>query len=597
MRNSSSSALRLARRSWHLQFRDSLQSRALAEQAFARARATDDPSAEGWARLTRGFNQMRYATSAEAARELARARKCFAADADRAGPILAAVGLARCAWMEARFEESLAQVLDLRDEGLQVLKHEERGMLLNVIAGCYSSLGQSADAFAYMYQALRESSPARNHGFDVVLYCNLAHELFQLGDYTEALSYLQEGIERCQQLANARILSVLLINRVVCLTDLDRPGDALPDIQRLLELPTDETGRGASGAAFETMAIAALRAGEFALGAALVERATVALSEAATPDERIEGVVATAELHLARGELAAAATCLGQALPLSEPAVSLRVRCLFFHALADVHERLGDAAPALHYLRIWQKLHVERAQRASEARYQAASLQTELMRLRRARDEVEARRRATERAKAELEAINAQLSNKVREVESLQSALQEQAVSDFLTGLFNRRHLNDVLPSMVALAERDQQPLAVVIIDLDRFKSVNDQHGHLAGDQMLAAFGDLLSERLRKSDVACRYGGEEFCLLLPHTDAHAARRKVSTLLRLWRNAVFSFTTGAVRENSFSAGIADTQLVSDSVEALLKSADDCVLEAKRNGRGRIVVFEAETQLQS
>ncbi len=219
------------------------------------------------------------------------------------------------------------------------------------------------------------------------------------------------------------------------------------------------------------------------------------------------------------------------------------------------------------------------------------------MRLRRARDEVEARRRATERAKAELEAINAQLSNKVREVESLQSALQEQAVSDFLTGLFNRRHLNDVLPSMVALAERDQQPLAVVIIDLDRFKSVNDQHGHLAGDQMLAAFGDLLSERLRKSDVACRYGGEEFCLLLPHTDAHAARRKVSTLLRLWRNAVFSFTTGAVRENSFSAGIADTQLVSDSVEALLKSADDCVLEAKRNGRGRIVVFEAETQLQS
>ena len=89
-------------------------------------------------------------------------------------------------------------MLPLRDEALRILKHDERGMLLNTIAGCYSELGQSQQAFAYMYQALRETSAAKSHGFDVVLYCNLAHELIQLGDYHQALSYLQEGLERCR---------------------------------------------------------------------------------------------------------------------------------------------------------------------------------------------------------------------------------------------------------------------------------------------------------------------------------------------------------------------------------------------------------------
>ncbi len=133
-------------------------------------------------------------------------------------------------------------------------------MLLNGIAGSYSALGDSAEAFAYMYQALRESSPARDHGFDAVLYRNLAHELYQLGDYDEALRYIAQGIERCAFLDNARLLAVLLVNRVICLTDLGRPREALPDIEQLLAAPADASGRGAHGAAFETMAIAALRA-------------------------------------------------------------------------------------------------------------------------------------------------------------------------------------------------------------------------------------------------------------------------------------------------------------------------------------------------
>jgi diguanylate cyclase (GGDEF)-like protein len=312
------------------------------------------------------------------------------------------------------------------------------------------------------------------------------------------------------------------------------------------------------------------------------------------PDEKIEGAVAVAELLRAQGQLAEAALRLEQTLPLPAEGASLRVRCLFFQTLADIHEHLGNAAQALLHLRSWQQLHVERTQRASTARQQAASLQTELLRLQRERDLIDARRRSTERDKAELEATNRQLAQKVDEVEALQAALERQAVRDFLTGLFNRRHLNDVLPSMLALASRDRQPLTVAIIDLDHFKDVNDRHGHLAGDMLLAAFAKLLSQRMRRSDIACRYGGEEFCLLLPRTAASAAQRKVAALLKLWRTASFKYEAVTLTGNTFSAGVADSVQVPESSHALLKAADDCVLEAKRLGRNRVVAYQPTAQ---
>jgi len=177
------------------------------------------------------------------------------------------------------------------------------------------------------------------------------------------------------------------------------------------------------------------------------------------------------------------------------------------------------------------------------------------------------------------------------EVQALQEALRQQATRDELTGLFNRRHLNNTLPAMWALSQRERKPLAAVIIDLDHFKRVNDEHGHDAGDRLLAAFGRVLLANLRKSDVACRYGGEEFCVLMPETDAAGARRKIVALQKRWR--VESLMQGAVGDagTSFSAGVADSLCVSTSRQDLLKRADDELLCAKRAGRNRVLVAEA------
>ncbi|MCD0420595.1 GGDEF domain-containing protein [Rubrivivax sp. JA1024] len=584
-------ARHLGRRAWALLHEDSQRAAQLATQALAGA--GDDPVARGWALLTRGFHELFFATPAEARPVLEAAQAAFAEAGDAAGRILAGTGLARAAWRAGRYDDALGLALSLRGEGLRVLRGEQRGVLLNAIAGCYSAQGRSDLAFAYMYEALRDAGSTRCHGLDAVLHCNLAHELLQIGDCHEALRHVDTGIQRCARLHNPRLASVLWINRVIGLTELDRTHEAVADIHRICALPADASGRGRLATHYETLAIAALRAGETALGAELVALAKSAY-RAGIPDEQVELAVASALLARAQGrpQVALAALDGVRGLAGEPPAqgLSLRVRGLYLLTRADLLEAQGDAAGALATMREWQHVHLQRAALASRARYQAAALQTELLRLQQQVDEHDARRR-------EIEAVNEQLSRRVAEVQALQEQLRQQATRDELTGLFNRRHLNETLPQMLALAHREGQPLAVAIIDLDHFKTVNDRHGHPCGDRLLAAFGRLLATGCRRSDVACRYGGEEFCLLMPRTDAAAARRKVQALLRRWRSTCFELGGAQLHSLSFSAGVADSLRCPGHETALLKAADDELLAAKRQGRNRVLAAGGAAEVQA
>ena len=589
-RSAVSRALREARRAWRIQYLDSSASIALARASLARAIATDDEHAHAWSLLTTGYHNMRYVAPADGLSLLESARQMFDKLGDRRGLIVSTVGIARCWWMQSRNREALDLLIPLRAEGLSELVEEERGMLLNGIAGCYSMLGEPAQAFAYMYQALRESSPARDHGFDVVLYCNLSHELILLGDCEEALIYANEGIERCGHLNNPRLMGVLLLNRMTCFTDLARANEALPDLHSLLTMPANVDGRGATNPSFEQMALTALRAGDVDLGATLIERAHASMTGDVRADEVLELTIAKSEVARLRGDIAGSLRILAHSQPLPAAGLGLRVRCLFFQALADAHERCGNATEALQSLRTWQALHLERSHMASQARHQAASLKTELMRLQRQRDAIDARHRSTEKARSELETAHKKLAQKMLQVQSLQASLKEQAVRDGLTDLFNRRHLGDVLPGMLALARRNNWALAVAIIDLDRFKLVNDEHGHLVGDTVLKSFAALLLAQLRKSDVVCRYGGEEFCVLMPRTTITQGRRKIDGLLKEWR-AVRLYADGKVLgQQTFSAGVAESLAAGggdESADILLKRADDCALLAKKAGRNCVL----------
>ncbi|MFN7726528.1 MAG: diguanylate cyclase [Rubrivivax sp.] len=589
------SALRQARRAWALLHDDPATACDLAQQALASLAqlpagadtvGTRRASAAAW--LARGFHHLYFGTTAQALPDLQAASHAFKALHDRRGELLAEAGLARAQWRSGQFSDALARVLPLRDEGLRLLVHEDRSVLLNVIGGCWSALGRADQAFAYLYQALRDTPPGRSQGFDTVLHCNLSHELLQLGDYHEALRHIGSGIGRSARMKNPRLLSVLLINRIACLTDLGRPAEALDDVRRVSAIPASADGRGPMAPHFETLAIAALRAGDVALGAELVALAGPSVRPG-LPEEQVELAVAQALLAQAQrrpnSEALAPLMATEMAVQQGAPGLSLRARCLWLQTLSEVQEQQGHTPAALATLRRWQVLQQQRAEQASFSRYQAAALQTELLRMQHELDEHDARVR-------EMAAVNAQLQKRVAEVQALQVALRAQALRDELTGLFNRRHLNESGPALLALARREQRPLSVVLIDLDHFKAVNDQQGHGVGDQLLSAFGQLLAQATRRSDVACRYGGEEFCLLLPGTDTSAARRKLTALLRRWRQTVHTLPCGgALQGLSFSAGLCDSTEGAGGLPALLKTADDALLQAKRSGRGRVLVAPA------
>jgi diguanylate cyclase (GGDEF)-like protein len=162
--------------------------------------------------------------------------------------------------------------------------------------------------------------------------------------------------------------------------------------------------------------------------------------------------------------------------------------------------------------------------------------------------------------------------------------LSEQARTDELTGLFNRRHFHERLATELARAQREDVPVALVLLDVDDFKRINDEHGHPVGDQVLISFAAVLSEHVRVGDVVCRTGGEEFAVVLPGADEHEAARCAERLVGAVRDA--SWAAGS--EITASAGVAIAPDDAGTVAALFKAADECLLAAKAQGKDRVVL---------
>lgn len=164
-----------------------------------------------------------------------------------------------------------------------------------------------------------------------------------------------------------------------------------------------------------------------------------------------------------------------------------------------------------------------------------------------------------------------------------EAEVRQQAMTDGLTGLANRRALNEATAHALAMSDRNQQPFAVVMADVDHFKRINDQLGHRAGDEALAAFARRLRAALRAQDLPFRYGGEEFCMLLPDTDAPGAR----VLAERLRLAVAQPASEAMPAVSASFGAAVWQ-AGDTADAMLSRADRALYRAKALGRDRVEI---------
>jgi diguanylate cyclase (GGDEF)-like protein len=177
------------------------------------------------------------------------------------------------------------------------------------------------------------------------------------------------------------------------------------------------------------------------------------------------------------------------------------------------------------------------------------------------------------------------LQSQLSEIQLLQAQLKEEVDRDHLTGLYNRRYLAATIDRELARCLRDGAPLSVMMIDLDHFKLINDTHGHPFGDRVLVAVAATLNESLRAGDIACRYGGEEFLLLLPNMAQDTARARADEIRQ--KVAALSLKVdGAVFPVRISVGVAEAPRDATDAAMLVKLADAALYRAKTSGRNRV-----------
>jgi diguanylate cyclase (GGDEF)-like protein len=170
---------------------------------------------------------------------------------------------------------------------------------------------------------------------------------------------------------------------------------------------------------------------------------------------------------------------------------------------------------------------------------------------------------------------------------------EKQSMTDAMTGLYNRRSLDSLLEREVALCERHHHPLSLVMIDMDHFKHVNDVHGHAAGDHLLKSFADCVRITLRKTDMAFRFGGDEFIIALPQTSVVQAQQVVQKLRQAFATVDFSSAIAHLdQQPTLSIGVVERSAANNTLTlpSLLSAVDQALYQAKNSNRNCVKVYE-------
>ena len=175
--------------------------------------------------------------------------------------------------------------------------------------------------------------------------------------------------------------------------------------------------------------------------------------------------------------------------------------------------------------------------------------------------------------------------------QSLHATLREQATRDSLTGLYNRRYFNETIERELARAKREDYPVSVIIMDIDLFKEINDSYGHAVGDEALRLLSGLININIRAGDIAYRYGGDEFVVVMPGASIETARDRADMVCQAF-NAALVHESGQSVSATISVGIAIYPEHGDKGSEILHNADLALYKAKQSGRNHVCVWEPE-----
>ena len=574
----------LNQRAWEMRSVDAPRAAALAGEALGLAQAAGDAAAEALALRTLGFYRYHQADYEGALHELRRALALLEGVDEPRGraDVLNVIGNVH--WRRGDYPESMRMHLRALEMQRDAGDRMGEAYSLNALGNVHYHLGDYGEAMDH-YQAclkLREEIGDRVG----VGYClnNIGNIHGQMGESHRALEYMLQALA-LKEGADPQASGISMSNVGSAYADLGDDERALDYMQRAAARLRETGGRDAEATCLRDIGRVYERRGD-------VERALDCYRESLRVTRELGSRVFEAEtlirlgsLRVRMGEPDAGLADLHAALDIVSE-LGARPQVYAAHeALTEVYQARGDLRRALEHFRAFHTSWREVFNAESNARIKSVLVRAEVQQAQREAEILRGKNDELTAAYGRLRQADEDKARLVAQLQEQAAELERQTREDALTGLSNRRHLDERLAAEWERALRFGRAMTVAMADLDRFKRVNDRFSHAVGDEVLRTVARILRENTRGVDVVARYGGEEFCLILVETTAEEGVRLCDRL----RGLVAAYDWSSIRPGlavTISVGVAGLHEGADAPDALLAAADVRLYAAKHAGRNRI-----------
>ncbi|GHF31362.1 diguanylate cyclase (GGDEF)-like protein/putative nucleotidyltransferase with HDIG domain [Deinococcus metalli] len=482
------------------------------------------------------------------------------------------------------YEDALSHLSQGMDIGVRLDDPGLQADCANYIAAVYNNLQDYAKATDQLSVALRIAREHMDRLREAQLLHNLGNLSYRNRDWHQAQQFVQESLDLFRELGDLHGQEDALHTLAVIAFDLDQIELAAQAAQEAVAMARETGNVAVMNLGLATAGKAAARLGDVERGKALLREAI---------EQSVNAELATSEawnryelgrLHQEAHEYAEARTLHQQALATVQSKGMRDLEMQIYQQLSEIAAHEGRHSEAFTYYRQHHELEREIHDQAAAMRTRSMMSQLEVER---AKSEAEIYRLRTielARANEALERSNVEKSSLVNMLEEQSRLLERQLSEDGLTGLFNRRHIENLLQDEFTQARVTRRALSVAMADIDHFKQINDQYSHLVGDQVLRAVAQLFQSAVRASDAVGRYGGEEFLFVFPNT---ALEQALGVCERV-QDLVRAYDWSQIHPRlvvTLSIGVACEPGVANH-EKLISVADEQLYRAKHAGRNQI-----------
>lgn len=554
----------------------------LAEAACQRGGEAKQAFIVAWARLTMALARWRWigADPDLLEQDFAEAARLMRELGDERGIRLTELGVAAIHFKRGEWPEALAHFEALVGRFDVNQLDADNFYPLFGLATSYVYCGNLAEGLRFGYAGLHLAQQLNLAPHQVSMALPLGVALMAVRDPDEAATIFERAELICEQIHSTMLLKATRANLSIVFRRLGRLAEAEERIRWVLAQPPGMIG----GQQF-----AHFTAAELFIQQGRIDDADAELMNAIPLAGAVPVPLDAAKIHILKAMIASRRDQLDDAIAHFQQAVALlpTVSALRLSDRAAVHEEFAAALAAAG--RFEEAYHAQL--RSSREYLSNVSVLNRVrqfsMQVRHEINRVRAQLNEEARERRDLQSSNAQLSLAIERSRQEAERFRDEATHDPLTGLYNRRYLDDALPRLIKLAQQSATPVAIAFIDLDKFKRVNDDYGHAMGDVVLKGFADAAQDQLRGSDIIGRWGGEEFLAAIIGCGPAAAEKRLDELQRRVRALAFQHDGASLQGITFTAGVAIYPEDGIELEQLMRRADERLYRAKDAGRQRIV----------